>query len=174
MNSLRVAVSTAALLLSVEALANAQELTASLASALTTGQRVRVRSTTEPRPVVGGVSLVDVDVLTLVPDGLSPLTIPARSITSVEASQGRKRNWRRGGVVGLVVGVVLGFAFVVDGANCGPETTNFCSRGEALAGSTVLFTGVGIGVGAFIKSERWRALDVGASRPVKPVSASRR
>jgi len=174
LNYLRAACLTVAFLFAVEAVAAAQESTTSLASVLTMGQRVRVHSITEPRHVVGGVSAVDVDFLTVIPDGLYPMKIPARSITSVEASQGRKRNWRRGGVVGLVVGVALGFAFAVDGANCGPETTNFCSRGEALAGSTVLFTGVGIGVGAFIKSERWRALDVGASRPVKPVSASRR
>jgi hypothetical protein len=155
------AVLAIALLFAVEAVAAAQEPTTSLASVLTTGQRVRVHSITEPRPVVGGVSAVDVDFLTVIPDGLSPLKIPARSITAVDASRGRKRNWRKGGVVGLAIGVALGFAFPVDAADCGPETSYFCSRGEAVAGSTVFFVGVGAGVGALSKSERWTPLDTG-------------
>lgn len=125
------------------------------------GQRVRVHSTTEPRHVVGGVSALDVDFLTVIPDGLYPMKIPARSITAVDASRGRKRSWRKGLVVGLAVGVGLGFAFPVDAANCGPETPNLCSRGEALIGSTVLFGGIGAAIGAFIKSERWTPLDTG-------------
>jgi hypothetical protein len=152
---------TAAFLFAVEAVAAAQEPTTSLASVLTMGQRVRVHSMTEPRHVVGGVSAVDVDFLTVIPDGLYPMKIPARSITAVDASRGRKRSWRKGLVVGLAVGVGLGFAFPVDSANCGPETPNFCSRGEALTGSTVVFGGIGAGVGAFIKSERWTPLDTG-------------
>jgi hypothetical protein len=161
LNHLRVACSTIALLFAVEAVAAAQEPTTSLASVVTTGQRVRVRSITEPHPVVGGVSAVDIDFLTVIPDGLSLIKIPASSITTVDASRGRTRNWRKGLVVGLAVGVGLGFAFPVDAANCGPETPNFCSRGQALTGGTVVFGGIGAGVGAFIKSERWTPLDTG-------------
>ena len=164
-NYLRLAVSTAILAFALAAPAVAQEPTTAPVSLLTTGQRVRVRSATEPRTVIGGVSAVDVESLTLIPDGLPPLTIPARSITSVETTQGRKRSWRQGLLVGLAVGVGLGFAFPVDAANCGPETPNFCSRGEALAGSTVLFTGVGAAVGGFIKNERWTPVDVKRPSP---------
>ena len=73
-------------------------------------------------------------------------------------------HWR-GLLVGLAAGVALGFAFPVDGADCGPETPNFCSRGEALAGSAVVFAGVGAAVGAFIKSERWTPLDLNRPTP---------
>ena len=121
MNYLRAVCLTFAFLFAVEAVAAAQEPTTSLASVLTTGQRVRVHSSTEPRHVVGGVSAVDVDFVTVIPDGLYPMKIPARSITAVDASRGRKRSWLKGLVVGLAVGVALGFAVPVDAANCGPK-----------------------------------------------------
>jgi hypothetical protein len=44
----------------------------SLASSLTIGQRVRVHSNAEPRFIIGGVSAVDDEFLTVVPDALSP------------------------------------------------------------------------------------------------------
>jgi hypothetical protein len=99
LNCLRVA-RLAVSLFAAEAVSAAQEPTASLASVFTTGQRVRVHSITEPRHVVGGVSAVDVDFVTVIPDGLYPMKIPARSITGVDASRGHKRNWRKGLIVG--------------------------------------------------------------------------
>ena len=172
MNYLRAACLTVAFLFVVEAVAAAQEPPPSLASVLTTGQRVRVHSNAEPRHVVGGVSAVDVGFVTVIPDGLYPMKIPARSITGVDASRGRKRSWRKGLVVGLAVGVALGFALPVDAANCGSEGSSFCSRGEALTGSTVAYGAIGAGIGALIKSERWTPLEYGTSKPVVPVSAS--
>jgi hypothetical protein len=157
----RLTVSVAAVLFALEAPAAAQEPAPALASVVTAGQRVRVHSITEPRRVVGGVAAVDVEFLSVVPDGLLPIKLPVRSITAVDTSRGRKRNWLKGLGVGLALGVGLGFAFPVDAANCGPDTTYFCSRGEALAGSTILFGGIGAGVGAFIKDERWTPLDLG-------------
>lgn len=159
MNYIRRVVSTAVLLFALEGLATAQE-PAPLASVLTTGQRVRVRSITEPRRVVGGVSAIDGEFLSLIPDGSSLIKLPVRSIATVDASRGHKRNWLKGLGFGAAFGVGLAFAFPVDAANCGPETTNFCSRAEALTGSTVLFAGIGAAIGAFIKSERWTSLDV--------------
>ena len=126
-----------------------------LASSLTIGQRVRVHSNAEPRFIIGGVSAVDDEFLTVVPDGRSSVKISAREIASVDASRGRKRNWLKGLVVGLAIGVGVGFASEVDPADCGPDTVYFCSRGEALAAGTIVFGGIGAGVGAFIKSERW-------------------
>jgi hypothetical protein len=149
------AVSVAALAIVVEAQAAAQTSTASWASSLTVGQRVRVHSTTEPGRVAGGIAAVDSESLTVVPDGWLPVTIPVRSITTIDASRGRKRNWLKGLAIGFALGVGVGFALPVDATNCGPTSTSFCSRGEALAGSTVLLGGVGTGVGAFITSERW-------------------
>ena len=87
------------------------------------------------------------------------MKIPERQIASVDASQGRRRNWLKGLLVGLAAGVGSGFAFKVDPDNCGPDTANLCSRGQALAGGTVLFGALGAGIGALIKSERWTPLD---------------
>src|SRR5262245_45372630 len=120
---------------------------------------------TEPRHVVGGVSAIDSEFLSVIPDGLSLIKLPMRSIATVDASRGRKRNWLKGLGFGAAFGVGLGFAFPVDAANCGPDTPNFCSRGEALTGSTVVFGGIGAVIGAFIKSERWTSLDVARPSP---------
>ena len=46
--------------------------------------------------------------------------IPARDIASVDASRGRKRNWLKGLIVGLAIGVGSGFAFPVDPAAAAP------------------------------------------------------
>ena len=81
----------------------AGQTTPSLASSLTIGQRVRVHSNAEPRLIIGGVSAVDDEFLTVVPDGWSPVKIAAGKIASVEASRGRKRNWLKGLVVGLSI-----------------------------------------------------------------------
>jgi hypothetical protein len=148
-----------ALVLAFATVAAAQTPAPSLASSLTIGQRVRVHSNAEPRLIIGGVSAVDDEFLTVVPDGWSPVKISARQIGSVEASRGRKRNWLKGLVVGLALGVGTGFAFDVDPANCGPDTVYFCSRGEALAAGAIVFGGIGAGIGAFITSERWTPID---------------
>src|SRR5262245_10017520 len=136
----------------------------SLASSLTIGQRVRVHSNAEPRFIIGGVSAVDDEFLTVVPDGWSPVKISARQIASVDASRGRKRNWLKGLVVGLAIGVGTGFAFDVDPADCGPDTVYYCSRGEALAAGTIVFGAIGASIGAFITSERWTPIDQSGRR----------
>jgi hypothetical protein len=159
MTSMRHVILASAIILGFATVTAAQTSPPSLTS-LTTGQRVRVHSITEPRQVVGGVSAVDSEFLAVVPDGLLPIKLPVRSIAAVDISRGRKRNWLKGLGIGLALGVGVGFAFSVDAANCGPETVYFCSRGEALTAGTVLFGGIGAGVGAFIKSERWTPFEV--------------
>ena len=69
-----------ALVLAFATVAAAQTPAPSLASSLTIGQRVRVHSNAEPRLIIGGVSAVDDEFLTVVPDGWSPVKISARQI----------------------------------------------------------------------------------------------
>ncbi len=134
---------------------------ASLASMLAVGTRVRVLSTAVQTRLRGVVVAVDETVLTLVPDGGLPLKIPLRSVTGMDVSLGQKSNWLKGLGIGVLSGVALGFAFPVDRQDCGPEAPNFCSRGEAIAGSTIVFGALGAGIGAFIKSDRWAPISVG-------------
>jgi len=157
--NMRRATLAVAVVLAFATVAAAQTSAPSLSSSLTIGQRVRVHSNAERRFIIGGVSAVDDEFLTVVPDGWSPVRIPTLEIASVDASRGQKRNWLKGLVAGLAIGVGLGFAFEVDPANCGPETVYFCSRSEALAAGTVMFGAIGTGIGAFITSERWRPID---------------
>jgi len=148
-----------AVVLAFATVAAAQTPAPSLASSLTIGQRVRVHSNAEPRSIIGGISAVDDEFLTVVPDGRSAVKIPAREIASVDASRGRKRNWLKGLAVGVAIGVASGFAFEVDPAYCGPDTAYFCSRGEAVGAGTIVFGAIGAGIGAFITSERWTPID---------------
>ena len=148
-----------AVVLAFATVAAAQTPASSLASSLTIGQRVRVHSNAETRSIIGGISAVDDDSLTVVPDGRSAVKIPAREIVSVDASRGRKRNWLKGLVVGLAIGVGSGFAFEVEPADCGPNTVYYCSRGEAVAAGSIVFGAIGAGIGAFITSERWTPID---------------
>jgi hypothetical protein len=162
-----------AVVLAFATVAAAQTPAPSLASSLTIGQRVRVHSNAEPRFIIGGVSAVDDEFLTVVPDGSSPVKIAAGEIASVEVSRGRKRNWLKGFVVGLAIGAGLGFAFDVDPANCGPDTVYYCSRSQALVAGTVVFGTIGSGVGALITSERWRPIDPVGSRAKSSTSPTR-
>lgn len=60
------------------------------------------------------------------------------------------------------------------GAGCGaPERESVaeeilgCSRGEAIAGFSVLFGGLGAGVGALVKSDRWAKVTLSATPQVQ-------
>jgi hypothetical protein len=158
------AVSATAVLLACATAAAAQEPAASPNSPLAVGYRVRVHSTTAPGRIAGAIAAVDDEFLTVVPDGSFPAKIPRASITAIDASRGRKRNWLKGLGFGVALGVGVGFAFEVDSANCGPETVYFCSRGEALGTSTFLFGAIGAVAGAFITSERWTTIDLPGKR----------
>jgi len=156
------------LLLGQATLAAAQDpATATLASTLVSGTRVRVKTTSMSIPargveaksadsltVVGVVHSVDAGALTLVA-GRDTVKVPLSAINTIDVSVGRKNNWRNGLLIGLASGVVLGLTAPVDKQNCGDTSQNFCSRGEPLAAGTVLLGGVGVIIGAFKKTDRW-------------------
>ena len=85
------------------------------------------------------------------------------SITSLEVSLGRKRNTIRGLVIGAASGVLIGVIAPVDPNNCGYYSDNFCSREKALLGGVVGGGGLGAGIGALIKSDRWSRVTVNAT-----------
>jgi hypothetical protein len=132
------------------------------------GTRVRVRSTILPARFSGQVATLDEKVLTLNGGG-GPLKIPVDSIEVLEVSLGRKRQWLRGLGIGAAAGFGLGFSYPVDPRDCDLDSPNFCSRGEALAGSTVAFAAIGGAIGAFIKADRWAAVDKGTLMTVSSV-----
>lgn len=132
----------------------------SVTSVVAVGSRVRLRSTAVQARPRGLVVALDESALTLATEG-GPLKIPLNSITALETSLGRKGNAIKGLAIGAVSGVLIGFTAPVDPNDCGyePGTTrknaNFCSRGAALLGGVLVGGGMGAGIGALVKSERW-------------------
>ncbi len=149
------------LALGVPAETFAQTPSTNPAAVLTPGTRVRVISTVVPRRVPGLLSEVTESMVTIIPDGSMPIRIPTGSITSIEVSLGRRRNVLQGVAIGVATGIALGFAFPVDADTCGPDSANFCSRGEAIGGSIMVFGGLGTAIGAIVTSERWAPMSLG-------------
>lgn len=109
------------------------------------------------------------DTLVIMPeDGGSPLTVPRSMIEQLEVTQGKKSSWLFGGMVGGSVGVIAGGLL-------GATATGLCdydcpSEGEgavvgALLGGAGLF-GIGAGIGALFKSDRWVEAEMPARPPV--------
>jgi hypothetical protein len=128
-------------------------------SALTNGSRVRVRlSTAANERVAGTLAALEGQVLTLNTEG-GPLKITVRSGDSVELGLGRKRQWLQGMGIGAAAGLGAGFLYPVDSSDCDMDSPNFCSRGQAVGGATLVYGLIGAGVGAFVRRERWVPVD---------------
>ena len=165
--NMRLRSTTLALLSVLAASASAQEQSNPLSgSPVVVGSRVRLRSTAVQGRPRGLVVALDDTSLTLSTDGGLPLKVGLASITSLDASLGRKRNALKGLAAGALAGVLIGLSFAVDPNNCGPESTNLCSRGEGLVGGSIVFGGIGAGVGALIKSDRWAPVTLSATPQV--------
>lgn len=132
---------------------------------LTVGSRVRLLTNTIRDQVHGVVVAVDGEALTVAPEAATPLKLSFDSITALDVRVGQKRNTLKGLGIGLLAGVALGLAMPVDANDCGEESSNFCSRGEALGGATILFGGLGAGIGALVKSDRWAPVVLDVRRP---------
>jgi hypothetical protein len=136
---------------------------------LAIGSRVRITSTALQGRPKGLVVALDESVVTLATDGGLPVKIPLASITALETSLGRKRNWLKGAAIGAVGGLIVGLAAPVDPNDllCGSSSysTNFCSRGEAVATSSLGGAVLGAGIGALIRSDRWSAVTLTVARP---------
>ena len=170
----RVAVHLAVLVLFLAAQATAQPAEDSRrkdSSLLATGSRVRV---TAPdvlsQQAVGKVEHWTPDslVLRLDPDpDASPsvpppatVSVPRKSITRLEASEGVKGHAVRGACFGFLIGSVAGLfiAEAVAGEGADPYSTDFHGEEVAIvwAGTAVLSAVLGGILGSSEKSERWR------------------
>jgi hypothetical protein len=136
---------------------------------LAIGSRVRITSTAVQGRPKGLVVALDEGVVTLATDGGLPVKVPLASITALETSLGRKRNWLKGAAIGALGGLVVGLAAPVDSNDllCGSSSysANFCSRGEAVATSSLGGAALGAGIGALIKSDRWGSVTLAVARP---------
>jgi hypothetical protein len=154
----------AGLLSSVAAPLWAQPAGPALGSVLSVGSRVRLKSDAIGGEHRGLVVSLDEGALTLASDGGGvPLKLPLASITAADASLGRKRHTLQGAAVGAAVGLALGLGYSVNPDDCGVNSENFCSRGEALAGGSLGGAGLGALVGALIKTDRWAPITLRAA-----------
>lgn len=142
----------------------------SLAAADTTfvqeGDRVRLHA---PRvrsgQLVGEVAELDRDTLVLSSEGSgSTIAIPTSELERIAVSQGRKSRAILGLAIGAGVGAASAVGFSIWFCNADDDG---CTSGQVAGGAvalTAIGAGLGAGIGALIKTERWRD----ASIPGRP------
>ncbi len=126
---------------------------------LTAGDKVRV--TTEEERVVGCLTAIEGDQLTLD----TSLVFPLASLTKLEVSRGQKSKTGTGALIGLSAGAAVG---VITGlALCSSESGECFSNGTDLTATVAVVLGVGgalggvlIGalIGSSIKVDRWETV----------------
>lgn len=145
------------------------------------GARVRLQTAAAPGAWVKGI-LVSADSasVALVPEdapplGANQLVVPSASVGRFELRTGSKRHWLRGLIAGVAVGLVAGFTADVDSQACDTQSLGgfssgwyYCSRGEAVAISSLAFGVVGAGIGALVKTDRWTPVALDALPPPAP------
>lgn len=131
------------------------------------GDRVRLRA---PRissgQLVGQVAELEGDTLVLSSEGGgSTIAIPTADLERIAVSQGRKSN----AILGLLVGAGVGIASAVGLSIwfCNADDDG-CTSGQVVSGGlalTAIGAGLGAGIGALIRTERWREASIPASPP---------
>jgi hypothetical protein len=139
------------------------------------GARVRVQTMVAPGSWVKGV-LVSADSasVAIVPEdapplGANQLRVPSASLGRFELRTGSKRQWLAGLIVGAALGLAVGATADVNPDTCDYTYSHeFCSRGEAVAASVAVLGGMGAGIGALVKTDRWTPVALDALAPPAP------
>jgi hypothetical protein len=122
----------------------------------------------------GILATADSSSVSLIPDDSAPLgdnrfSLPTQSVTRLELKTGSKRHWLYGLLAGAALGTLVGATAEIDPQTCGSyDSSAFCSRGEAYAGGILVGGGIGAGVGALVKTDRWMPLAIDALGPPAP------
>ena len=162
----------------------------SVRAALTMGSRVRIRSTAVQGRLKGVVLAVDESVVTLATDGGGPVVIPLTTITALETSPGRRRNWLKGAAIGAGAGLIMGLTAEVETTSyCSFsaaekadykadyyfgrtrvvfDTSAYCSRAAAVRDGLITSAIAGAGIGALIKTDRWTAVTLSVAPLARP------
>ena len=134
----------------------------------------RVRATTSDAPAaeyVGALSSWKQESLSISRPGCDLQTIPLSDLAKLEISRGRSGNWRKGGLIGLGIGLaggVIAAAFAVDAAN--EEDNPFAPLAWLFfpAAGTVAGGALGAGVGALVRNEKWETVPISESSDTGP------
>jgi len=146
------------------------------------GARVRLQTLAAPGNWMKGIlASADSTSVALVPEdapplGANQLVVPSASVSRFELRTGTKRRWLPGLIAGVALGLVVGFTEDVDSPACDVPDYSYiedysgyyCSRGEAVAVSTLGFGGLGAGIGALIKADKWTPVALDALAPPSP------
>jgi hypothetical protein len=121
---------------------------------LAPGNRVRVHLSQPRRTVIGTVARVSQDTLVILPqDARTELVLPAANVRKLELSLGRRSHTGKGALLGFIaggVGVSIALAALCAGECIGGGVI-IVPAGGAVGGAIL-----GAGIGALIRSDRWR------------------
>ena len=138
---------------------------------LPVGARVRVRPVAAPGDWVRGTLMsADSEGIGLLPENAPPLAgselrLPRETVARLEILTGQKKHWLHGLLVGVAAGVALGFSMDVDPERCRFDDNYYCSRAEAVTAGGLVLGGIGAGVGALVKTDRWFPVALDAFGP---------
>jgi hypothetical protein len=142
---------------------------------LPVGSRVRLQTATTPGSWTRGVlTSADSSSVSLVPEeapvlGENRLSLPTESLSRLELRTGSKRHWLVGLLAGAALGAVVGATAEIDPDTCDSYySSTFCSRGQAYAAGILIMGGIGAGVGALVKTDRWMPVAIDALGPPAP------
>jgi hypothetical protein len=118
------------------------------------------------KAITGNVVDLALDTLIVLPEGGGgALTFDPRDLRKIEVSQGRRGNALLGLGVGAGVGVASAIGLAIWVCNADDDG---CTSGQVVGGGLALsaiLAGVGAGIGALIKTERWRKASMPPSPP---------
>jgi len=141
---------------------------------LPSGIRVRVWTYSMGGQRIEGTLLsADSNAVALIPKGSQPLMagemrLPAADVTRLDVALEKKRHWWQGALIGAAVGAALAFTDDVDPVLCEVNENVLCSRGEAILVYGLTSVGLGAGIGALIKTDRWTPVALDAFGPPSP------
>jgi hypothetical protein len=122
---------------------------------LAAGNRVRVQLFQPGSKVVGSVVRLTGDTLVILPENAhDEMALSAANVSRLELSLGQRSRAGKGALVGLLVGAVGGYValqYLCSGGCAGAVVLYALIPGGGLVGA-----GMGAGVGALIRTERWQ------------------
>jgi hypothetical protein len=140
-------------------------------SDLAQGARVRVTALGGTRrQLTGSLLSLDERTLTIMDADGQTVKVPREIVTRLDVSWGRKRSV----LPGLLIGAAAGGLIAAILPLCDSYDGTCSTRGELITGGVIAFGGIGAGVGALVKSDKWVEMPMGRVRVgLQPIPSRR-